>query len=838
MLVCIGILAHEISRQQAKTVDWVEHTHEVISQVQNLETQITEVEDGERTFILTGHDEFLEAYTRSVGATMESLHLLKRLTSDNPRQQQQLAILEPLFIERIAWAKRTIAAHHEKGFEAALQLVLNLNGQRLTNAIKERLVNMTLAEETLLKSRKDASRSAAVWMRWALLVSTAFGLITFTTTLILLNLETGERLKAERETRSVAGELEQIVNSAGDGIVGLDAAGIIRFVNPAAVQIFAWEAQEWIGQPWVEKVHYLQADDSHAVREQWSIHTTFSDGQSHRGDDEVYLRKDGTRFNLDFTSTPILQDGKLTGAVIVFRDITARRQTENALRESEEKFRQLADNITDAFWIRSSDMREVHYISPAFERIWGRSVESLYANPQLWTDFIVPEDRERVLGVFAALTRDAASLDIEYRITRPDGEVRWVRVRGYQVRDAADKLIRHTGIVTDITEHKQIEARLFQSQKLETVGKLAGGVAHEFNSILTAIIGQSELLLSDLPPGSPHCANAIAIRKAADLAAALTKQLLAYGRKQILRPETLNLNLVLANMEGMLCHLMGSDVDVRIVPTVGLQTVKADAGQIEQVIMNIAINAREAMPHGGKLTLETSNVAFDPEGLVHYPELKKGNYTMLAITDTGLGMSEEVRKRLFEPFFSTKNVGEGTGLGLATCYGIVKQSGGHISAYSELGIGTVFKVYLPQTGPEAKAAPRPYKSPGLPRGTETILLVEDDPSLCEMASLLLQQLGYTVLAAANGDQALHLLQQRGVQPIDLLFTDAVMPKMKDEDLSNRVLAAHPETKVLFASAYTETAIVHQGVPYPALSLLQRPFTPTALALKVRELLDA
>ena len=244
------------------------------------------------------------------------------------------------------------------------------------------------------------------------------------------------------------------------------------------------------------------------------------------------------------------------------------------------------------------------------------------------------------------------------------------------------------------------------------------------------------------------------------------------------------------------------------------------------------------MPHGGKLTLETSNVAFDPENVVHYPGLRKGNYTMLAITDTGTGMSEEVTKRLFEPFFTTKEVGQGTGLGLATCYGIVKQSGGHIGAYSELGKGTVFKIYLPQTEPEDKAAPHPYTSPDLPRGTETILLVEDDPSLREMASLLLQRLGYAVLAATNGDQALHFLQQRDAQPIDLLFTDVVMPQMGGKDLSERVLAAHPETKVLFTSAYTETAIVHQGVLDPAVSLLQKPFTPAALALKVRELLDA
>ena len=389
----------------------------------------------------------------------------------------------------------------------------------------------------------------------------------------------------------------------------------------------------------------------------------------------------------------------------------------------------------------------------------------------------------------------------------------------------------------DITERKQLEAQLFQSQKMETVGKLAGGVAHEFNSILTAIIGRSELLLSDLPPGSPHCANAIAIRKAADLAAALTQHLLAYGRKQLLRPETLNLNEVLGRMEGVLHHLMGSEVDVRIVPAVGLPAVKADAGQIEQVIMNIAINAREAMPHGGKLTLETSQATLDEEYVRRFPELKAGNYVMLAISDTGTGMSEEAKTHLFEPFFTTKGVGEGAGLGLAICHGIIKQSGGHINAYSEPGRGTTFKVYLPQVQQRTKDSPLRPASTDLPRGTETILLVEDDPSLREMASLLLQRLGYAVLVAANGPEALSLTNQRDAKHIDLLFTDVVMPQMDGKELSDRIRAAHPQTKTLFTSAYTENAAIHQGVLHEGVALLQKPFTPSALAVKLRAVLD-
>jgi PAS domain S-box-containing protein len=514
-----------------------------------------------------------------------------------------------------------------------------------------------------------------------------------------------------------------------------------------------------------------------------------------------------------------------------------RKRTEELLHESEEKFRQLADNITDVFWMTSPDLQKVHYVSPAYEQVWGRSTASVYAHPQEWSEAILPEERERVYATFSRLATDGPSVSVEFCITRPDGTVRWILSRGFQVRDAAGKVIRIAGIASDITERKRVEVQIFQSQKMETVGKLAGGIAHEFNSILTAIIGQSELLLGDLPAGSPLTENVTEISKAAGRAATLTRQLLAYGRKQFLQPEILDLNAILAGMENTLLHLMGRGVEVRFSPEAGLKPIKADAGQIEQVIVNIATNATEAMPNGGKLTLETANVTLADDYVRHFPELKAGEYSMLAITDTGAGMSEEIRARIFEPFFTTKGVGKGTGLGLATCHGIIKQSSGHIIAYSELGRGTSFKIYLPQVGTQT-ALPIPrHDLPDLPRGTETILLVEDDPALRDMAGTLLRRLGYTVLAAANGIEALSLKQLHGIGQIDLLFTDVVMPHMSGKELADRVRALHPHTRILFTSAYTEYAIVHQGVLDKGVALLQKPFTPSALAHKLREVLD-
>jgi two-component system cell cycle sensor histidine kinase/response regulator CckA len=776
-----------------------------------------------------------------------------------------------------------------------------------------------------------------------------------------LQTEVAEHMQARAELEWKTSLLEAQTNSSLDGILVVDehgkkilqnqrTSGLLRIPPHIAEDNDNGPQLRWVADmtknpgQFFEKVVYLNSHPDEISR------------------DEVELKDETT---LERYSAPVVgKDGKYYGRIWTFRDITERKQTEELLRESEEKFRQLADNITDVFWICSPDFATMHYISPGYELIWGRSMESLYANPHQWIEAILPEERERAFAAFAPIMGNEAKMSVEYQIARPDGTTRWIHDRGFQVRDATGKLVRLAGIASDITERKQteeslrllgsavdqskesimitnaeldlpgpriifvnpaftqmtgyneedaigktprilqgprtdrtvlsrlrqnlehgqvfageainyrkdgkefnlewqiapirnvggkithfvaiqhditgrkqLEARLFQSQKMETVGKLAGGIAHEFNSILTAIIGQSELLLNDLPGPSPLVKSVTEIHKAAERAATLTRQLLAYGRKQILQPENLDLNVVIAGMENTLLHLMGRSVEVRFSPDAGLKSVKADAGQIEQVIVNIAMNAAEAMPNGGKLMVETANIMLDTDYVASFPELKAGKYVMLAIGDTGAGMSDEIKARVFEPFFTTKGVGKGTGLGLATCHGIVKQSGGHISVYSEPGRGTTFKIYLPQIETQEKIPIQRLDTPDLPRGTATILLVEDDPALRDMATTLLRRLGYTVLSAADGIEALTLKQQRGIGHVDLLFTDVVMPHMSGKELADRVRALYPHTKILFTSAYTENEIVHQGVLDKGVALLQKPFTPSALARKLWEMLD-
>jgi two-component system, cell cycle sensor histidine kinase and response regulator CckA len=510
-----------------------------------------------------------------------------------------------------------------------------------------------------------------------------------------------------------------------------------------------------------------------------------------------------------------------------------RVRAEAERRRAEERFREVVENIQEVFWIADPVKTEIIYVSPAYQTIWGRSDEALYRNPRIWIDAMHPDDRHRMASVVRA-SRTTGGYAETYRIIRPDGSVRWIRDQAFPVHDASGKLARLVGTAVDITEQRLLEDQFRHAQKMESVGRLAGGIAHDFNNILTVINGLADMALDELNDQDPLHGDLLQIRDAGERAAALTRQLLALSRQQILKPEVLDLRIIIGGMEGMLRRLIGEDVTLTLKMDGGLGNVKADPGQIEQVIMNLAVNARDAMPDGGQLTIEATNVEFNAADALRHPTTQPGPCVMVAVTDTGVGIDEATRQRIFEPFYTTKPSGKGTGLGLSMVYGIVKQSGGTIWVYSEPGIGTTFKIYLPRVD-EAVRHQRPAPSAAA-NGTETILLVEDESALRILATRILQGAGYTVLEAANGGAALLALEQYPGD-VHLLMTDVVMPGMNGGELAARLATLRPRMKVLFSSGYADEAILRHGVLDDVRRFISKPYTAAQLRQKVREVLD-
>jgi PAS domain S-box-containing protein len=450
--------------------------------------------------------------------------------------------------------------------------------------------------------------------------------------------------------------------------------------------------------------------------------------------------------------------------------------------------------------------------------------------------FVLPEYRPLLDRTLAEFIAGRGPYDVEFAIRRrTDGEVRFVHSRAELLLDAAGRPATAVGTVQDITARRQLEQQLLQAQKMESVGRLAGGVAHDFNNLLTVILSYTTILSRSVGQDHPFCGDLQEIERAARRATDLTRQLLAFSRKQVMQPRVMDLNQVVAAAERMLRRLIGEDIELVNIPGTALGKVFSDPGQIEQVIMNLAVNARDAMARGGRLTIETANVQLTAEYASTHRDVRPGPYVMLAVTDSGEGMNAETKSHIFEPFFTTKKE-KGTGLGLSTVYGIVHQSGGHIWVYSEPGHGTTFKIYLPfATGEETKAPPAPVEPLG-GQATETILVVEDDEQVRTVICRTLQRAGYTVLAAADPPTAMSLAKQHA-RAVHVLLTDVVLPGMTGPVMARELTALYPSTKVIFMSGYTDNAIVHQGLLEPSVAFIQKPFTPQALGAKIRAVLD-
>jgi len=509
------------------------------------------------------------------------------------------------------------------------------------------------------------------------------------------------------------------------------------------------------------------------------------------------------------------------------------------LRAAEDRYRTLVERLPAITYIAELGAGgRWHYVSPQIESILGFAPTQWLAEPMNWMNHIHADDREIALAAERRFQETHELFQAEYRMFARDGRVLWFRDEGVMLHETSDRGLLMQGVMYDITGHKRLEDQLRHSQKMEAVGQLAGGVAHDFNNLLMLIQAHNERLRHRLAAGDPAHEDALEIERAVNRAASLTGQLLAFSRKQVLDAKVLNLNTVLTDVVRMLDRLIPNHIEVRMVKAAELGRVKADPGQIEQMILNLAVNARDAMPQGGRLTLETKNVEVDEAYARTYEGVPIGKYVMLAVSDTGVGMDSQTQARIFEPFFTTKEPGKGTGLGLATVYGVVKQMGGAIWVRSEPGQGTSFDIYLPrvETTDEKSAPEARTVLVAAPSGTETVLLVEDQDGIRDLVREFLQRKGYRVLHATDGDDALRIADEHK-DPIHLLVTDIVMPNVGGRELARRLTQARPHMKILFMSGYPDHASLSGEVGGEHAAVLQKPFMLDTLARKVRGLLD-
>ena len=628
--------------------------------------------------------------------------------------------------------------------------------------------------------------------------------------------------------------LEQVLASGPAAIYTCEPGGdfTLTYMSENIQALVGWEARDFLSDSrfWLNHLH---PDDRPRILAQLE----FPWREDHQSLEYRFLAQDGAyRWMHDEFRLVRDADGNPVEIIGAWMDITARRQMEEALRESEGKYRFLVKQLPAVVFKGYPDW-SIDFFDDKIEGISGYRKEEFDSRQLKWSDLILPEDKDMVKRIFIEALKGNQAYVREYRIRKKDGSICWIQARGQIFCDADGKVDYVSGVFFDITAHKALEAQFQQAQKMEAVGRLAGGVAHDFNNLLMAIMGYGELIRSSLIKDDPLYKYSEDILKATERAASLTQQLLAFSRRQVIQPQVLNLNRVAADLEKMLRRLIGEHIDLEIVAGPDLGAVKADPSQIGQIIMNLAVNARDAMPTGGRLTMETANIEFATSHNCRFENIPPGRYVRLAVSDTGSGMDAETLDHIFEPFFTTKEMGKGTGLGLPMVFGIIKQNRGCIEVESRPGEGSTFKIYLPRLEAAPEAPGTRVTLASKLEGSETILVVEDEDALRTLLCRFFRLYGYNVLEARHGGEAL-LLAERHQGPIHLMVTDVVMPQMSGKELADRLSPSHPEMTVFFMSGYTDRDLTAYGTPESTQHFIPKPFRPMDLVKKVRDSLDA
>jgi len=879
--------ALRVSTAQKSAQYWERHTLQVVIETQRLFTGLQDAESGQRGYLLSGSSADLTGSAQGAATARTQLGVIRDLTRDNPAQQANIAGLTTLVEHRLALLAAVAAERQPRhDYSQARDPTISRGDGAMTAA--RAMIRRVLAEEQrlLLQRRRANEQVAQQSARYVVgLSAVGIGLLGLTLafgfaawrardrkSLADAALAAAERQRSsEAEAVRTAAIIATIGDASPDMIFAKDRVGRMLFANQRTLDV--------IGKPAADVIGYSDA--------QWALQP--AEGEAIEANDqrvmstgvveivdEFYTGRDGVMRTFRSTKAPIRDAaGAIVGLAGVIMDVTDERRAAAELRASEERFRTLSATLPSFIFVSDAEGANT-FTNSVFQQFVGKTAGELSGSG--WLDTLHPDDRDRAATTWATAWQTQGGYEAEYRFHHHADGYRWFLVRGTPVRDADGKVIQWVGVCTDmqeiidartalentniglearvvartaelqhaldtlsheIAQREASEAQVRQLQKIESVGQLTGGIAHDFNNMLSIVIGSLDMAKRRL---STDPARALAgiehAEEGAQRAAQLTARLLAFSRQQALAPEVLDPNKLVANMSELLRRTIGEAVKIETVLAGGIWRTLIDRSQLENALINLCVNARDAMPDGGKLTIETGNGHLDEAYAVGNAGVEPGQYVVIAVTDTGTGMPASVIERAFDPFYTTKGVGKGTGLGLSQVYGFVKQSHGHVKIYSEPGHGSTIKLYLPRHFGAATERQRIAETLGdIPRARdgEAVLVVEDDAAVRLMSVDVLESFGYRVFAAADGVQALDLL---GRNPeVTLLFTDIVMPEMSGRTLADRALERRPDLKVLFTTGYTRNAVVHNGTLDPGVAFLPKPFTVDALARKVRAVFD-
>ena len=833
-LLVISALCYQDWKRYEAAYTRIRENRRILNLNEALIDGVRDAETGQRGFLLTGRPEYLEPYRTALDHLPAETSELASLLSQDPDGRGRFLQLRSLIATKLDELRTSIELRQSGQAAAALAFVQSDQGERSMDQIRQASQQMEQAETARWQAAWDDLRAGARHLRIVILLGSVLLVVLVgiggaalgdaSHKMEQLVAQLGESKRAAEQSRDL---LRAALYSIGDGVITTDRDGGVQLMNAVAERLTGYTETE-ARSAGIERIVNIVNQATRAVVEN-PIRTVLRDRQAvGLANHTVLISKSGMEIPIDDSAAPIKGvTGDISGVVLVFRDVSERRKAFDTAR----RLASIVENSDDAIVAKSLDGTITAW-NHAAERLFGFAAEEIIGSP---ISRIIPPDRQEEMQDVLDQIAEGKSVDhLETERITKDGHRIKVSITVSPILDVDGRVVGASKIARDITRQKQMEDLVLQTQKMEAVGRLAGGLAHDYNNLLTVILGYATTVHNRLPPNDPLRKTVKEILGAGERAASLTGQLLAFSRKQVTQPRILDLNAFIWETKDMLERLIREDIDLAFVPTSEACFVNVDTGQLTQILMNLAVNARDAMPTGGKLTIETRTVAREREDLGRRGIRPAGRYAIMAVSDTGEGMDAETEAHLFEPFFTTKEPGKGTGLGLATVYGIVTQHGGWIDVYTELSHGTTFTVYLPRVAPVQDENPDARQQIG-PARLATILLVEDQAAIRLLAEDVLSDAGHRVLSAANGRAAFELAQKYS-DTIDLLVTDVVMPEMSGPDLADHLFKSRPGLIVLFISGYTDHALLHRGAIEQGTAFLQKPFLPETLVAKVNQLL--